>query len=198
MQTLRPEHAAKVAKLHGATLGGLLTRLGEPLLRTFYSAASLSPQCVGFVSGEDSFQGFVFGAVDTQRLSRELMSRSPVRLALSVAGGVLRKPSTLRLLWSSTVGRGDEVPDLGAAQLTYLAVAPEARRQGVARELVAAFDREMAKRHLGSYELSVVAENRSATEFYGSLGFVTVLEYEEFGERYLRLRRDLDGQGVTG
>lgn len=197
MQTLRPEHAARVAEIHGATLGGLLTQLGAPMLRTFYRTACLSPQCVGFVSGEDSVRGFVFGAVDTQRLSRELMLRSPIRLSLAVAGGVLRRPSTLGSLWTSMVGRGDDVPDLGQAQLTYLAVAPEARRQGVARELVTAFDREMAKRHLGSYELSVVAENRSATAFYGSLGFVTILEYEEFGERYLRLRRDLGGHGAA-
>ena len=60
---------------------------------------------------------------------------------------------------------------LDEAELLRVAVAPEARRHGVARHLVRRGLRELAKRGVGVCHLEVRAGNASAIALYEALGF---------------------------
>jgi ribosomal protein S18 acetylase RimI-like enzyme len=66
-----------------------------------------------------------------------------------------------------------------AQRVCYLAgivVAPEFRRQGIARALVAELQREAAARGAAGIELDVWAFNDQAKRAFASLGFCTVME----------------------
>lgn len=60
----------------------------------------------------------------------------------------------------------------GEAEVLTLAVAPEARRQGIARGLVAGFLAQAAARGAQAAFLEVAADNAAALALYQALGFV--------------------------
>lgn len=61
---------------------------------------------------------------------------------------------------------------VGEAEVLTLAVAPEARRQGIARTLVAGFLAQAAARGAQVAFLEVAADNAAALALYQALGFV--------------------------
>jgi len=62
----------------------------------------------------------------------------------------------------------------GEAELLTLAVAPEARRRGIGKRLVAGFLDESRRRGAETAFLEVAADNASAIALYEGVGFVTV------------------------
>ena len=64
----------------------------------------------------------------------------------------------------------------GESEILNLAVAPESRRQGVARALWAAYLRDVT----GEVYLEVRASNEAAQEFYKSVGFKVVTLRSEY------------------
>ncbi|WP_339111921.1 ribosomal protein S18-alanine N-acetyltransferase [Thioclava sp. GXIMD2076] len=59
----------------------------------------------------------------------------------------------------------------GEAELTTIAVAPAARRQGIARRLMARFDDELRARNAEIAHLEVAMENHSAHALYLATGW---------------------------
>lgn len=76
-----------------------------------------------------------------------------------------------------------EVPDLGAWDLSYLGVVPEARRHGVGRELTEHVLRVAQASYAPRLIVAVDERNHPALQLYRRLGFVSV----EFREVYLNL-----------
>jgi ribosomal-protein-alanine N-acetyltransferase len=60
------------------------------------------------------------------------------------------------------------------AELLTIATLPDARRQGVGREILAALDREAQKRGLARWVLEVARSNVAAGALYKSAGFVEI------------------------
>lgn len=92
----------------------------------------------------------------------------------------------------------------GEAEILTVAVAPEARRQGVGRELVTAAAAAAIVRGASSIHLEVAEDNGAARALYAGLG------YQETGRRggyyagagapvdAILMRRDLQGSGGAG
>jgi [ribosomal protein S18]-alanine N-acetyltransferase len=87
----------------------------------------------------------------------------------------------------------------GVAHLSKVLVAPEARRQGLARALVtAAIAKARKERRVGSVTLHVDTSNDAALGLYAGLGFVKEAEFEDYytvGRHAYKMRLELEDGG---
>lgn len=191
---LAAEHADRIARLHVATLTGLLTQLGPAAARAFHAGCAASASATGFVALDgDALRGFVLGSARPADLRREVTRAKPVATAVGVGLGLLRRPAALAHLLRSFRGPDEGSYDADSAELIYLAVDPDARGSGVGRALVDAFTQAMRASGCAAYELSVDDDNRTGIVFYERLGFVEVGRYREFGIAHRRYRLVLTG-----
>jgi ribosomal protein S18 acetylase RimI-like enzyme len=198
IQPLGAEHIEDVARLHSASLTGLLARLGARAVRAFYAGAVKTPLSVGYACMESgSLRGFVLGAVDSDGLRTEVMRSNRLQVLVGVCAGVLRRPTTLRWLLSIGKGPGSGIHDRRQPELIYLAVAADGRGNGIGKMLVNAFGEAMQRAGVDAYELSVDDDNDPAIRFYERLGFELVGRYREYGNGHRRYRLTL-GQSVEG
>lgn len=198
---LAPAHVKDVARLHCATLTGLLSRLGPCAASAYYTGCARSAAAAGFVFLEaGEVKGFVLGSLGPGDLQREVVRHNPVGVFLGVCAGVLRRPSALRWLARSFRGPDAGSYDATAPELTYLAVGVPWRGTGAGRRLVEAFTSALREAGATACELSVDADNAEAVAFYERLGFRPVGRYREFGVLHLRYRLDLlpPGAGAEG
>jgi ribosomal protein S18 acetylase RimI-like enzyme len=89
--------------------------------------------------------------------------------AIGAAAPYLARRSTLRKLAETALypGRRDDLP---AAELLSIAVAPEARRAGIAGRLAGATLSELARRGVDEVKVVVDERNAPANTFYRSVG----------------------------
>ena len=185
-------HVREVARLHGETLTGLLSELGQPAARAFYSACVRVGSARGFVEVEDgTVHGFVLGSSRPSELKGEVFRRNPFGALAGLFAGCLRKPSAFGFLMKSSKGPDEGTYDGHCPELTYLAVAPDNRKTGAGRRLVDAFTGAMRDARVTSYELSVDDDNAGAIRFYETMGFKVVGTYREFGIVHRRYRLEL-------
>lgn len=185
-------HVRQVARLHCATLTGLLTELGAPAARAFYAGCVRVGSARGFVDVEDgAVRGFVLGSLRPADLKKEVFRRNPLGVIVGLKLAVLRKASLLAYLYRSFQGPDEGSYDDRCPELTYLAVAEESRKTGAGRRLVDAFTVAMKDAPVSEYELSVDDDNAGAIRFYENLGFKEVGRYREFGIAHRRYRLEV-------
>lgn len=183
------EHVAAVARLHRASLTGLLSDLGLTAIEAFYAGCARTSLALGLVYlEEDVVKGFVLGSVNPQRLRQEAMRKNWVGTLGGVILGILRRPSTLPSLLRSVGGSQASEYDRNAAELIYIAVSAESRESGIGAQLLKAFTEQMSAMGVAEYELSVDDGNRGAAAFYERRGFVLCGRYKEFGSMHRRYR----------
>jgi ribosomal protein S18 acetylase RimI-like enzyme len=192
---LGEEHVKDVARLHLASLTGLLSALGLPAVTAFYTGCVATGSAVGFVYLEaGAVRGFVLGSAHPDRLKPDALRRNPVGTLAGLCLGIMRRPSSLVWLLKSFRWPDQRDYDRGAAELTYLAVSGESRGAGIGRQLVDAFTDEIRNSGVEAYELSVDEDNEAAILFYQRLGFVLSGRYREFGVMHRRYRLELAGR----
>jgi ribosomal protein S18 acetylase RimI-like enzyme len=185
----RQEHVIDVARLHCATLTGLLSELGITAAEAFYSGCARSALPTAMVCANNGLlQGFVLGSVHPGKLTCEVLRQNPAGVLASLGLGILRRPSSLRSLLQGFRGPDEGSYDRGMPELTYLAVAIDQRASGIGRQLVEAFTEHMRNAGVEAYELSVDEDNKAAISFYERLGFVLSGRYQQFGLPHLRYR----------
>lgn len=183
------EHVDAVAQLHCAALRGLLSELGAPAARAYYTGCVRADSAVGFVYVENGVvRGYVLGSAHPDRLKREVLRRNPVGTLAGLCVGFMRQPSSLARLLKSVRGPDEGTYDGQVAELTYLAVVADCRRGGIGRQLIDAFAGAMREAGVQEYELSVDDDNRAAIGFYERLGFRLTGSYLEFGLLHRRYR----------
>ena len=186
------EHVEEIARLHCASLKGLLTVLGPRAARAYYRGGVRTSSAVGFVFLEDAtVRGFVLGSAEPGALKRDVLRANPLDIAFALGAGIIRRPTSLVWLVKSVRGPDEGSYDPHAAELTYLAVSAARRSGGIGRGLVEAFTRAMRERGVSSYELSVDEDNGTAIGFYEKLGFCLVGRYREFDVLHCRYRLDV-------
>jgi ribosomal protein S18 acetylase RimI-like enzyme len=203
-----------VARLHGASLTGLLTALGPRAIRAYYLGAAKAPSTRAFVAMEGGIlTGFVLGAARPSDLRREIVAANRGGIFMGLAIGLVLRPKVLPWLLgsrgntssSSTVHSSSRSPAMGGVtehgadrgfdpdgpELVYLAVGSNQRGSGAGRSLVEAFSTAMKDAGVRAYELSVDEANVGAIAFYERLGFRETGRYREFGAAHRRYRLEL-------
>lgn len=183
IRAMGKKDAEAVAMLHEQGIRtGFLSSLGRRFLRQMYRAVPSCPAGFGFVWQEvpGSVQGFVTCAESTGRLYKQALVRRGVLMAASIARFLLR-PSVLKRLLETLRYPAEVGPDLPPAELLSIVVAPEARRKGVGKALVAAMVSEFACRGISRVKVAVGAGNEEANAFYQRQGFERALTREHHG-----------------
>ena len=155
-----------------------MTQLGPSFLREYYRCVLAYP--FGILLTEKKSEkcvGFVAGFIDPPSFYRELRRRR-TRLVLAAALQIVRQPARLLTLFGNYRHAGD-VAHRGSegdtAELSSLAVRPDASGQGVGSRLVQRFI-VVATRH-GARRVVLTTDamnNNSANRFYQKLGFECV------------------------
>jgi ribosomal protein S18 acetylase RimI-like enzyme len=187
--SLESRHIEDVARLHRASLTGLLSDLGLPAIKAFYAGCLRTDLAVGFVDVEaGALRGFVFGSPHPEKLRPESFRSNRIETLLALGFGVMRRPTLIGSLLSVNRASQREDYDRTAPELIYLAVSKSSRGSGVGAQLVKAFTAEMVKRGVSGYELSVDEDNSAAIAFYEREGFKLIGRYREFGVAHRRYR----------
>jgi ribosomal protein S18 acetylase RimI-like enzyme len=182
-------HVDEVARLHCSSLTGLLAQLGVPAARAFYAGCVEAESAVGLVCLEDgAVRGFILGTAQPDLLKQEVLRRRPFATLVGLCVGIVRRPAALVWLVKSRRGPDEGNYDRHAAELTYLAVAPDGRRGGVGKRLVDAFTAALRAGGVAAYELSVDDDNLPAIALYERLNFQLIGRYREFGIVHRRYR----------
>lgn len=186
VEPMRRIHLDEVTRLHHENLTGLLRRLGARAIRGYYRAALARKESLGFVAlSHDRVTGFVFGSTEPGTLTRSTFLSRWYDTVPPLLWKVLTRPGlAVDLLRTLRGARGD----IQTAELIYLAVDRSARRDGIAKNLVATFSQDISTRGAESYELSVDDDNQAAIPFYENLGFRLTGTFEEFGVLRRRYR----------
>ena len=189
---MQAEHVGEVARLHSASLTGLLTQLGPVAIRASYEGLVKAAVGVHFVYvQDDAVCGFVTGALDPRAMKKASLLNNLPKTLWGVFVGVLRNPGTAQDLLKYSVGPAPTSYDPAAAEMTYLAVDARCRGRSIGRQLIEAFTDAVREMGVSSYELSVDIDNHGAISVYERLGFRRLNEYREFGISHLRYRMEL-------
>lgn len=187
--SLNDWQVVEVARLHRAVISSLLAELGEAFLERYYRIVRAAEETLGFCALNEAQQplGWVCGSPAPARLMARLRE-PPAWFVLHLARAVIPRPALIFQLWVSARLVSLEVPP-GCIELTYLGVAPSARRQGVGSALLQEFLRTSAPRYR-CVMLSVETENAAAIALYTRAGFRAVETFRE--GRYSRQRMELE------
>ena len=161
----------------------LLAALGSGFLKQLLASYVYLPGSCGYVclDGEEVV-GFVVGSENSGQHRRTLLRRRWAPLLLHVLHRLATSPQLVRLLaryirsylWSSPLAgrrRQEEADVIPPASLTFVAVAPEHRRRGIADRLTWTFLREMASRGTDRVKLAVSVSNEAALSLYVKQGW---------------------------
>ncbi|MBI4259513.1 MAG: GNAT family N-acetyltransferase [Actinobacteria bacterium] len=164
------DDAPQVARLHAAAISeGFLSTLGPRFLTLLYRSMAGSERAVLLVAREgEAVRGFVAGAVAPGAFYREFLRRHAPAAAVLLAGRALR-PRVARRILETLRHLGREGG--GGPELLSIAVAPLARRTGLASRLVRELEDELGTR--GAERLAVVVgtDNQPARSLYEAVGF---------------------------
>lgn len=162
----------QVAALHAANIDrGFLSTLGQPFLALVYRAVDESPDGVLIMEvREGRVLGFVAGSVGMRTIYRRLLRR-PLPLLFALAPSLFMPARLRRIFEILRYGRGGSGgARWPAAELLSIAVAPEARGQGVADALYGRLVEHFRSRGIGAFRIVVGDALGPAHRFYQRIG----------------------------
>jgi ribosomal protein S18 acetylase RimI-like enzyme len=185
VRPLTEADAPFAANLHAEALpNGIIARLGRRGLRAYYRGFARSPHAIAWLAEREAPVGMVVGTADISAHRRWVRRHHATRLALPVAGALVRHPvfvghfSAERLArLVRTRRRRGRAPSRRAssAVLSHVAVSAQARGSGAGTALVEAF--AAAAQRAGANTVELVSPlDGGAVEFYDTLGWRRVAE----------------------
>lgn len=198
IEPLTADHLPAVIDLHLARFpDDFITALGKPWLRkVFYPAYLDLPGGFGFVArAREALLGYIVGSEDGRQFYERMLKGRILYLLWSLFRQAARRPRVMgRAAAVRRTVRAEPDPPV-PADLSYIAVSPEAEHAGIGAALVTALADHLRQRgHEGCW-VKAWAENFAADRFYQSVGFRPIQDYFSDG-RYWRLYvMDLGGVG---
>jgi ribosomal protein S18 acetylase RimI-like enzyme len=185
--TTRLELFEELANLHANSIhGGIMEALGPDFLASFYRQLSKGDEVLMYAARRDHKTiGFVAGSVNVMRSLRNIGVIGFAKLAIA-GGSNAWQPRLFRAALQTIgyffrrtegriVGTSKEASDPARAELLAIAVAEEARGQGVGKSLVNALEQELQShgRRRG-YFVSTNEDEIGSNAFYRATGFTFV------------------------
>jgi ribosomal protein S18 acetylase RimI-like enzyme len=188
--TAAESHVRQATELHQSCLPELfLSRLGGYFVRRFYHelcSDSLSLTGVWLDAGQ--VVGVAAGGHDLRTVFNRI-SFHRAEFAVELLKRVLGEPRLIAQLVSSL--KAVESPKQSGVELTYFAVSPEKRGQGVAQSLLNHYSRWWSTRGYSQLHLQVESDNERALQFYLKNGFEVVEKVRHGAYERLHLRRPI-------
>jgi ribosomal protein S18 acetylase RimI-like enzyme len=173
VRPMQPADARVVAQYHYMGIPtGFISQLGVCFLRHLYLGISASREGFVLVAVDrlGSTLGFIAGGDDTRSLYASVLRRRGWILGLCACRRLLR-PSIWRRVLESWQYPSQALPNVAAAELLAVVVAPSARGGGVAGSLMKAFHAELYSRGIPGCRVIVGTALSRANAFYRKHGF---------------------------
>jgi glycosyltransferase involved in cell wall biosynthesis/ribosomal protein S18 acetylase RimI-like enzyme len=177
LRRARRSDSDTLARLHAEGLpDGFLTTLGTTVLSRLYRAMVDDGGCVCLVAElGGTVAGFASGTVSMGAFKRRFILRQGIPVSIAVARGLLLRPGVLRGIVEDLRYGGDapgsDASRLPGAEVMSLAIAPEFRSRGLARQLMAGVVTDLGKLGATEARLLVAPQNREANRLYPAMGF---------------------------
>ncbi|MHC4140196.1 MAG: GNAT family N-acetyltransferase [Planctomycetota bacterium] len=180
--TLEKHHAKQVAQLHIEGIStGFISSLGVKFVTALYEAIIENGTCYGFVTDDDKVVGFVAFTTNLGHFYKSIILKKGFRFAFLLARKMLSLKRIKRICETLFYPNRIQELQLPEAELLSIAIAPAARRMGLASRLVENCFAEYQKDGLGKVKVLVDAENKAANRLYQKCGFEFAEQIENHG-----------------
>ncbi len=171
------------ARLHCEGIStGFISSLGLGFVTALYEAISEDKDSFGFVAVEEKkVVGFVAFSVNLSGLYKRVVLKKGFKFAFVLARRIFSM-SVIKKVWANVFypSRMKRM-DLPDAELLSIAVSPEGRSKGVARQLIEAGFQECRRRGIDRIKVLVAAANEPANRLYQKCGFQKVFHIDSHG-----------------
>jgi ribosomal protein S18 acetylase RimI-like enzyme len=180
------EHFETIADIHMESLAGdFLPSMGRRFLITLYEAMFAAEAAFGYVGLVDrEIAGFFIFTPDSSRLFSLTLKQRFLKLSWLAALRVLQNPIIVtRILETFLYESRATLPGI-VAEMMLWSIRPEFRRKGYGSQLWDVFRREVLRRDLSTYKVTVYADNEAANSFYRGKGLTLEREFELYGRKW--------------
>ena len=186
----KPADLAEVVAIHRAAFPDfLMTLLGPSFLRIYYECVLRYPRALFLVAqGRDGLRGFAAGFADPPEFYRAFKRQKARALLVSIPYCLARPQAWRRLADSARQLAARSLPPGGGhdAELSSIAVVPDAGGSGVGRKLLGAFiDASRAEKAKCVRLTTDAAGNDRINRFYEMAGFRLVARLERANGRVM-------------
>jgi ribosomal protein S18 acetylase RimI-like enzyme len=176
-------HPAALLHIEGQP-GTFLTALGPGFLEAFYAELGGSKGAYGFVAVEAAkIVGVVVGTTDTHALFKEIILKHGLRLVLPTLFSLLKHPGLLLSLFQSLLYPNKLDAKPGEAELLFIGVDTQMRRQNIGTQLINALIEESRRRGATALKITVDVGNPRANAFYQKNGLQIIGSFSLNGRK---------------
>jgi len=182
-----------VAQLHiNGIPTGFISSLGQEFVSALYEAIAEDKNSFGFVAIEDEkVLGFVAFSTNLPKLYKYVILKKGLKLSFIIAKKMMSM-QTVKKIWANLFyPQKMKEMDLPDAELLSIAIAPDGRGRGIAKQLIDTGFEECRKRHIEKVKVLVAADNEAANKLYKKCGFELKTQINSHGVRSNVYIRDL-------
>jgi ribosomal protein S18 acetylase RimI-like enzyme len=193
IHSLQSKYAGKCAVLHIQGIPtGFISSLGQEFVAALYEVIAEDKNSFGFVAIEDEkVLGFVAFSTNLPKLYKYVILKKGFKLSFIIAKKMM-SVQTIKKIWANLFyPQKMKEMDLPDAELLSIAIAPDGRGRGIAKQLVDAGFEECRKRHIEKVKVLVAADNEAANKLYKKCGFELNTQINSHGVRSNIYVRDL-------
>ncbi|MCX5633503.1 MAG: N-acetyltransferase [Phycisphaerae bacterium] len=193
IHSLQSKYAGKCAVLHIQGIPtGFISSLGQEFVAALYEAIAEDKNSFGFVAIEDDkVLGFVAFSINLSRLYKYVALKKGFKFIFVLAKRMLFS-RVIKKIWDNlfypSKMKKMNLPD---AELLSIAIVPDGRGRGIAKQLVDAGFEECRKRRIEKVKVLVAADNEAANKLYKKCGFELNTQINSHGVRSNVYIRDL-------
>ncbi|HUT29786.1 MAG TPA: GNAT family N-acetyltransferase [Sedimentisphaerales bacterium] len=182
---IRRRDIPEVAALHVNGIStGFISSLGVDFVESLYEAIGRSTSSFGFVAEENGkVLGFVAFSSNLNKLYKSIILTKGLSFAVRLAGRMLSVRTIRKALETLFYPVSTRTENLPAAELLSIVIAEEARRKGLAVDLMRKGFAECVKRRISKVKVLVAADNRPANKLYLKCGFHLAGQIDSHGIR---------------
>lgn len=171
---------------------GFISSLGQEFVAALYEAIAEDKNSFGFVAIEDDkVLGFVAFSINLSRLYKYVALKKGFKFIFVLAKRMLFS-RVIKKIWDNlfypSKMKKMNLPD---AELLSIAIVPDGRGRGIAKQLVDAGFEECRKRRIEKVKVLVAADNEAANKLYKKCGFELNTQINSHGVRSNVYIRDL-------
>jgi ribosomal protein S18 acetylase RimI-like enzyme len=184
LAALETKHAEQIARLHIEGIStGFISSLGIDFVTALYEAIIQDKASFGFVTEDDKVLGFVAFTTNLGKLYKSVILKKGLRFAFILAGKMLSLQRIKKVFETLFYPSRIKKMNLPSAELLSIVVAPQARRKGIAMQLVRKGLRCYQKGGIDKVKVLVGADNEPANKLYLKCGFKLARQIDNHGIR---------------
>ncbi|MBU2458563.1 MAG: GNAT family N-acetyltransferase [Planctomycetes bacterium] len=173
----------EIAELHIKNIPtGFISSLGQEFVAALHEAIAGDKNSFGFVAVEnENVLGFVAFSTNLSKLYKHVVLKKGFKFAFLLAKRMLSL-QVIKKVWDNLFYPSKmKKMDLPDAELLSIAVAPEGRGKGIAKQLVDTGFEECRKRGIDKVKVLVAADNEAANKLYKKCGFELNIQIDSHG-----------------